>query len=185
MTKRFNTVQEVQRWRTFILKNETYDLSHLDAHEVEYFDQKKQDVLIKYKFIVTYGLHCFTKTTSDLSQDDSQLWMYSGPNESRHFNLERYSLSKHLPSIIKALGNRETLVFHAGYENFAAVKTVTPQGIAINYFVVFKAFREKRKLRIHIASAYPKDKLGKIRKINFFAIARNLYRGKKPPKPSQ
>ena len=39
MVEKFNTVEtEVKNWRDFTLNSEIYDLSHLNAHSVEYLD---------------------------------------------------------------------------------------------------------------------------------------------------
>ncbi|EOV7014746.1 hypothetical protein ACOQ5X_005386, partial [Escherichia coli] len=51
------------------------------------------------------------------------------------------------------------------------------------YFVAFKAFREKKKLRLHITSAYPASEKPNGRSVKFFAIAYNLLRNKPLPKP--
>lgn len=179
-----DTMAEVEEWRNFTLDGKIYDLSHLNAHWVEYVDTKDEEKPIPYKFRVTYGFHCFTKDSEELSTEKSQLIMYSAPRESRPFNFERYELSKHLPSIINSLGNRETLVCHAGYGNFATVKVLDANGSEVNYFVPFKVFKERKKLRLHVPSAYPLyEGTGKIRKVGFFVIAKNLLHGKKLPKP--
>lgn len=79
MIERFNTVEtEVKNWRNFTLNSEIYDLSHLNAHSVEYLDNRDTNNLITYKFIVTYGLHCFTKESEDITEEESQLLMYKG-----------------------------------------------------------------------------------------------------------
>ncbi|HCT6408999.1 MULTISPECIES: hypothetical protein [Citrobacter freundii complex] len=49
-------IDSIQNWEPFEHDGETYSLSHLDAHEITYKGQKQG-----YKFIVTYGLHCFAK----------------------------------------------------------------------------------------------------------------------------
>jgi hypothetical protein len=180
----FNTVDEVTSWRSFTFENVTYDLSHLDAQWVEYLDNRDPEKQVTYKFIVTYSFHCFAKDSEGLSEEDSQLLMYQAPKDSRAFNFERYELSKHLPKIIDALGEKETLVCHAGYGSFAAVKILDTSGNEIDYFVSFVVFKEKKKLRLHVQSAYPLDqKLGNVKKVGFFAIAKNLLLGKKLPKP--
>ena len=181
---KFNTVEEVTNWRSFTLAGKTYDLSHLDAQRVEYVDTREGEKLTTYRFIVSYGLHCFTKDFEDLSTEKSQLLMYKGPRESRPFNFERYELSKQLPDIIKSLGNKETLVCHAGYGNFATVKILDSSGSEVSYFVPFAVFKEHRKLRLHVQSAYPKHEgIGGVKKVGFFVIAKNLQHNKKLPKP--
>jgi len=126
----------------------------------------------------------FAKESEDLTSEQLESLMYRAPKESRPFNFERYYLSKQLPSIIKALGKSTTLVIHAGYGNYATVKVLDSEGVEVDYFVAFKVFREKKKLRLHVASAYPKyEGIGKVKKVKFFTIANNLLKGKKLPKP--
>jgi hypothetical protein len=181
---RFNTVGEVTSWRNFTFDGKTYDLSHLNAHWVDYLDTRNEGNPITYRFIVTYGLHCFTKDLEELSKEKSQLLMYGAPRESRPFNFERYEFSKHLPNIIKSLSEKETLVCHAGYGKFATVKILDSNGREINYFVPFAVFKESKKLRLHVQSAYPKyEGIGKVQKVGFFVIAKNLLHNKKLPKP--
>jgi uncharacterized protein (DUF927 family) len=74
MSKNFKTVKtEVTTWKNLTLDDKVYDLSHLNAHWVEYIDEKDQNNPVVYRFIVTYGLHCFTKDSEDLSSDELQL----------------------------------------------------------------------------------------------------------------
>jgi rhodanese-related sulfurtransferase len=108
--------------------------------------------------------------------------MYHAPNESRQFSFDRYEFSKQLPSIIKSLSDKTTLVCHAGYRNFATVKVLNLNGIEVDYFVVFRVFKETKKLRLHTISAYPKyEGIGKVRKVGFFIIAKNLLNNRKLP----
>lgn len=180
----FNTVSAVTRWRDFLLDGTIYDLSHLNAQHIEYLDPKDVNKPIVYRFIVTYGLHCFTKELEGQSAEQIQRLMYHGPRESRPFNFERYELSKYLPAIVESLGSQETLVCHAGYGSYAAVKISDASGNEINYFVPFVAFREKKRLRLHVQSAYPRPEgIGRVRKVNFFAIAHNLLHHRKLPSP--
>ncbi len=185
MGQKFNTVSsEVTHWRNFTLGSETYDLSHLSAHHAEYLDDRNEQNLITYKFIVTYGLHCFTKALDGLSEEESQSLMYDAPRESRHFNSERYYLSRELPSIILSLSQKTTLVFHAGHGKYASVKVQDSNGIEVDYFVVFTVFKEVKRLRLHVQSAYPVYE-GSVRnkKVGFLIIANNLLKEKKLPKP--
>jgi hypothetical protein len=185
MGQKFNTVTtEVIHWRNFTLGSETYDLDHLAAHHAEYLDDRNEKNPITYKFIVTYGLHCFTKALEGLDEAESQSLMYHAPRESRHFNVERYYLSKELPNIILSLSQKTTLVCHAGYGKFASVKVLDSNGVEVDYFVVFTVFKESKKLRLHVQSAYPVyEGIGKIKKVSFLVIANNLLTNKKLPQP--
>jgi hypothetical protein len=163
---------EVDKWRAFEYLDVVYDLSHLNTHIAKYIDERNPEKPICYHFHVTYSFHCFTsKEIDDSDSSVKEQLIYSAPKESRFFNIIRYELSKHLPSIISSLHNN-TLVFHAGYNRFATVKLKDSEGNEVEYFVVFNTFREKRKLRLHVESAYPlKEKLGRVNKINFWSIA--------------
>ncbi|NOQ34398.1 MAG: heat-shock protein [Methylococcaceae bacterium] len=180
--EKFNTVEEITSWRSFVFEGKVYDLSHLNAHTAEYTDDSKGRT---YKYIVTYSFHCFAKENPLLSAEDSKLLLYKTRKENRHFNFERYELSKHLPCIILSLGSKETVCFHAGHSRFANYKVNDDKGNTINYFVVFKSFKEKKRLRLHIESAYPVSSSEKVKmkKINFFVIAYNTLMGKSIQKP--
>lgn len=184
MSERFNTVEtEVICWKAFVLDDQIYPLDHLNAHWTEYVDDRDTDHPIPYRFIVTYGLHCFTKEVENADSEQSRRLIYISPRESRPFNFDRYTLSKQLPDIIRSLGQKNILVCHAGYGSFATVKVVDSRGIEIDYWIVFVVFREKKKFRLHVTSAYPKSEgIGKIKKVNFFTIASNLLKGKALPK---
>jgi hypothetical protein len=184
MGQNFNTVStEVLHWRSFTIEGDVYDLSHLHAHHAEYLDDRNSNNPITYKFIITYGLHCFTKELDDLSEEESRSLMYSAPRESRHFNAERYYLSKELPNIILSLSQKTTLVCHAGYGKFASVKALDSNGVEIDYFIVFTVFKESKKLRLHVQSAYHVyEGIGKIKKLSFLVIANNLLTNKNLPK---
>jgi hypothetical protein len=183
MPKRSNPRGEIKEWRNFTLNEKIYDLSHLNAHSVEYIDDRDTDKKVNYKFDVTYSFHCFTKDTGNIDDDEKLRLIYKSPLESRSFNFERYELSKNLPAIIESLGQSSTLVCHAGYGNYAAVKIMDFLGNEITYFVYFKVFSEKKKFRIHVASAYPREEKGKIRKVKFFTIAKNLLLRRSLPQP--
>ncbi|HFF1503567.1 TPA: hypothetical protein ACGBEO_004859, partial [Escherichia coli] len=47
------------------------------------------------------------------------------------------------------------------------------------------AFREKKKLRLHVTSAYPISEKQKGKSVKFFTIAYNLLRNKQLPQPSK
>lgn len=155
-----------------------YDLSHLDAHIATYIDSRNSDRIEEYAFLVTYSCHCFAK---EMNEDSDLNLIYVACRESREFNFERYELSKGLRAIIETLP--EQLVFHAGYSNYAVIKSKDMNGNPIDYFIVFKAFKEKKKFRLHVVSAYPNEEIGKIKKVKFLAIASNLAKGKPLPKP--
>jgi hypothetical protein len=178
----FQTVEEETFWSSFEYKGQVYDLSHLKAHHAEYNDYRDSKKIRTYKYIVTYGFHCFTKECSDLSEEESNLLLYKTKKEkTRHFNFERYQLSKHLPKIILSLG--DTSCFHSGHGSFFRYEISDDIGNTINYKIVFKSFREKKKLRLHIETAFPVEEERGMKKINFFIIAYNTLYGKPTKEP--
>jgi len=182
----FHTVKEITCWKPFVLDGIKYDLSHLNAHEVEYTEKRKDNSFIKYKFIVTYSFHCFADDKQEnLSEEEKHKLMYHAPKDSRPFDFKRYNLSFQLPKIISSLGDEGVSCFHAGYEQYATYRIDDEKGNAVIYRVVFKTFREEKKLRLHVTSAYPLTKeYGKEKKIKFLVIAYNLLKGKPSKKPS-
>lgn len=176
-------IQEVQKWKAFehpdgLLR----DLSFLDAHEVLYTHSAPGKTDIVYKFLVTYSFHCFCKEYEHQSEAQKAALMYLAPGDKRPFCDRRYLLAKqHLRGIIEVLGQKK--VIHAGYGSYAVVEVELGDGETEYYFVVFSAFREKKKLRLHITSAYPMDEKPGGASVSFFVIARNLLANKALPHP--
>lgn len=179
----FNTVKEIIQWRSFTYEDSIYDLSHLNAHHAEYVSYRNPEKPVTYRFIVTYGFHCFTEDTKYFSDAEATRLMYCAPKESRPFSFDRYTLSKHLPLLMLSLGKPGVLVCHAGYGKYATVKLLDSNGVEVSYFVPFVVFRESRKLRLHVQSAYSCQNLGRVQKVNFFTIAERLLRNQKLPRP--
>lgn len=169
-------------WQPFRLDGKTYDLSHLDAHIVEFIQPKdKKNPERVYKFYVTYSFHCFAKDYPNLTNQDRLRLEYKTKSDTRPFCFRRYELSKKLPDIIKNI--HKSYIFHGGYESFATCD-VQQNGGNVQYFVSFVAYREMKKLRLHIKSAYPlEEELGKTKSVGFFNIALNLLRNRPLPKP--
>ena len=133
-------VEEATSWGDFTHKGKTYELSHLNAHHVSYTHQQTENT---YQFYVTYSFHCFTDKHSSGP-------IYYALNEARAADFGRYELSKQLPRIIERLPEPDVIVCHAGHGQYAAIKVKDDLGKVINYFVAFSAFRERRKLRLHV-----------------------------------
>jgi len=62
------------------------------------------------------------------------------------FNFERYELSKQLPSIIKSLSEKTTLVCHAGYGNFATVKVLNSNVLRLIIMLFLKYLKKPKSL---------------------------------------
>lgn len=176
-------ISEVKNWNSFIDANGTeWDLSFLNAHEVIYTHQCEGKPDLKYRFFVTYSMHCFTKEYPSQSDDEKNALMYTSLKESRPFCRVRYALAKqYLRGAILSLDKQ--FIFHAGYGSYAVVETLNNAGEPCYYYVPFKIFREKKTFRIHVTSAYPVDSKPHKGRVGFYNIAYNLLNGKKLPQP--
>ena len=183
-------IEEVTDWPDYIDQNgESFDLSFLNAKKVTYTHSAKDKEDVLYTFWVTYSLHCFAKDYDHISDTERQELMYHSPKkvngktaESRPFCLQRYSLaSEHLCNIIENLGSSEFAIKDGGYNSYLVVKILTASGETVWYNAPFKVFKEKKKFRLHVQSAYQTEEPRGGGKIGFFKIAYNLKMNKKLP----
>lgn len=178
-------ISEVAKWKNFTDPDGVeWDLSFLNAHEAVYVhsEEGKKDLI--YKFYVSYSFHCFAKDYPEQSHEEKEWLMYHAPKSSRPFCVRRYGLAKlHLKNCIMNLDKMK--VFHAGYGSYAVFDVVDENGDKVSYFAPFIVFRESKKMRIHVTSAYPlTDKVGGD-KVGFLKIANNLLKGKPLPHPQK
>ena len=137
-------IDSIQSWLPFEHLGVTHSLSHLDVHEITYKGEKAE-----YKFVVTYGLHCFAK---DATAHNIPV-MYKDGRESKNVCMERYEASKQLPDIISKLASM-TLYETSAEKYFSlhmmnsATNTVEPYKVCIAFF------KETCLLRMHISSAF-------------------------------
>lgn len=182
-------IDEVAHWKEFVdSEGNVFDLSHLDAHSITYTHSSEGKKDIHYTFIVSYSFHCFAKDYEHLSDEDRNKLMYYAPKDQRPFCQHRYELSKrYLRQIVESLGSSGVRVFHAGWGSYATTKIISDEGEELWYMVPFKVFKEKKKFRIHITSAYSVGaNEGKSKgTVGFFKIAHNLRQGKQLPKPQK
>ena len=144
MPKSFH-VDSIQHWEPFSHDGISYDLGHLDSHEVVF---QKEGAPIS--FVVTYGLHCFTK---DGTEHNIPL-MYADGRHSQLVCLERYEASKQLKSMIERLGSGAWIYLTQG-ESFFTLDVMNNESGELEPFKICMAiFREHRVLRIHVTSAF-------------------------------
>jgi hypothetical protein len=138
-------VDSIQQWPSFEYAGTRYDLGHLDCHEI-IFKGRAGD----FRFVVTYGLHCFTKNDTDHNIDVH----YPDGRHARRVCLERYEASKGLRRLLEQL-DQGTLIYQTEGERFFTFRaTQDNTGAAWLYKVCLAIFREHRLLRIHVSSAY-------------------------------
>lgn len=139
-------VDSIQHWRPFKHDVVSYDLGHLDSHEVFF---KKEEGKEAIRFVVTYGLHCFTK-------DDTEQGIplkYADGRESRFICMERYEASKQLRGMLEKLAG--ATVYLTQGESFFTLDVMNNESGNVEPFKICMAiFRENRVLRIHVTSAF-------------------------------
>lgn len=172
-------------YNDFNYKGLKYDLKHLNQFTATYKqppDQNNADSKeITYTVNVTFSTHCFTKGLINSTGVDPNL-LYSGFNEKRIFDFERYELSKSLKNIIIGLDKRK--ISNTGKGNFLTIEVIDSNGQKKDYEVYFKVSKSTQlnRLNLYVESAYIRDdlhKLGnrKIKRIGFYVIAHKTLRG--------
>lgn len=136
----------ISHWEAFEHAGQPHDLGHLDCHEVVFQKVEGKDPI---RFVVTYGLHCFTK---DGTGQNIPL-MYADGRESRTICLERYEASKQLRGLIEKL-DVATIYQVQGEVFFTVVLLNTSSGQLEAFKICMAIFRENRLLRIHVTSAF-------------------------------
>lgn len=120
-------------------------MGHLKAHEVEFIG----DDGTRYAFVVTYGMHCFTK---DGTEYNIPVIITDG-REKQAVCLERYECSKSIRRIIESLD--EVRIFQTSGERFFTMDVLNNlTGEVEPYKVCLAFYKENRLLRIHVTSAF-------------------------------
>ncbi|MFS2161882.1 hypothetical protein ACCD10_31750 [Pseudomonas sp. Pseusp122] len=138
-------VDSIQHWEPFEHDGVVYDLRHLNSHEVVF---QKQDKPVR--FVVTYGLHCFTK---DGTEHNIPL-VYADGRESRLICVERYEASKQLKGILEKLGAGAWIYPTQGERFFTLDVMNNISGVVEPFKICMAIFREHRVLRMHVTSAF-------------------------------
>lgn len=176
-------IDEVEKWRPFAdAEGITWDLSFLNAHEVTYTHccEGKADKV--YIFIDSYLFLCSCKDYPEQSEDEKRALMYHSPKESRPFCKNRCGLAQcYFKNMILSLDRQR--IIHAGYGSYTMIEALNDEGECYYYYVPFKAFRERKKLRIHATSAYAVNAKPRGGMVGFFVIASKLLAGKSLPHP--
>lgn len=137
-------IDSIQSWESFEHGGVTYSLSHLDAHDITYKGEKQD-----YKFVVTYGLHCFAK---DVTPYNLPL-KYEDGREELTICMERYEASKQIRKILANLPAMN--LFQTTAEKFFTLEMMnSATGHVEPYKVCIAFYKEKRLLRMHILSAF-------------------------------
>lgn len=136
----------IQKWDDFIYQGHTYSLKHLSSHEL-FFKGKKSD----YRFVITYGLHCFAKNDTQYSIPIN----YSDSRETRSVDLERYNASKYLKGILGKIDDPSVIIYETTKDKYFTIDVLNNMnGFPEPYKICIAAFKENRLLRMHIISAF-------------------------------
>ena len=166
----------VQNWRSFRYKGEVYTFEHLNARKITFENPKISE---SYTLYITISHHAFTESCKSGTCSDDEY--YPNSKDKRIFSAERYLLSKNIPEILLDLPNQ--FFYHGGYGKFCSCKIKKSDGTEVIYQLVYRIWKQERKLRFHIESAYPLEKKGRKKKVSFWVLCHNLLAGKKLPKP--
>ncbi len=137
-------IESVQEWAPFTHNGQSYSLSHLNAHEITY-KGKMQD----FKFVVTYGMHCFTKDGTPYNIP----FKYQDARESISVCLERYEASKQLQHILPNLPS--LMLYQTTEEKYFTLQMMNSATNQLEpYKICVAFFKENRLMRIHVLSAF-------------------------------
>jgi hypothetical protein len=138
-------VDSIQIWEDFEHDGIPYRLGHLSCHEVVFKGDKASP-----KFVVTYGLHCFTDDNSGYNIP----FMYRDGRHERLVCLERYEASKKLRAILEKLDQGAT-IYQTQEERFFTMNVLnSATGQLEPYKICMAFFHEHRLLRMHVTSAF-------------------------------
>ncbi|WP_312413753.1 hypothetical protein [Pseudescherichia sp.] len=137
-------INSIQKWDAFSWRNTSYPLTHLNAHEIIYRGNNNE-----FKFVVTYGLHCFAKNDTPFNIPVK----YSDARESLTVCMERYEASKQLQHILPNLPS--LALYQTTTEKYFTIQMMNSATQRIEpYKICVAFFKENRLLRMHILSAF-------------------------------
>lgn len=153
-----------------------YTLDHLNPFSFDLLHNEN-----KYIVHVRFGCHCFTEKLTSAHTPD---FHYTHESEKRAFCIERHSLSKGLPDIIKSLGNHT--VYLTNQNNYFTLKQSTQSTPAGPYLVFFNAHKATKKgadVLINVESAYLKPGMAdRASPIKFTTLVEKTALGQKVPR---
>ena len=136
----------VVKWAPHSQHDVAYDLSHLHPLAFTYTVESKNGLPEQdYVIDVVFSLHCFTRSWLR-HEVQVQAECYADHRETRRFDVERYELSKKLPTIIAAVGARK--LFHTRHGNYFTVEIEERDGAKRDYTIYFTLSRSKQRGRL-------------------------------------
>lgn len=182
-----DAVEDHHRFSGVVYKGVAWDLAHLDAFALRI----DPELGFAVDVVVLFSCHCFTNS---LKRDGRALAtippaeLYSDGRETRVLSEIRYQQSKQfLPALIKELHKRKIQIAHDEQRNFVTLEEYGESGdLTFRYAVFFdvtKDAKRKKRLLLHVQSAYTldtyTDRQKKAGKVRFVKLLRAAYKGEK------
>ena len=167
-------------FRNKTIKGQTFDLSHLAPFEISVTPKAPNAPV--FRVGVSFNSHVFTR---ELRPEDSPDLTYRDGAEVRAFCVERYDLSRRLPTIIlqAAIGK----AYFSAERNYLLIDEI--DGVSGLYAVFFSMVRAKRPpvdTRMFVVSAYAKPALPKrLPSISFATLVAKTARGETIKRPQK
>lgn len=182
-----DAVEQHHRFSGVVYRGVPWDLAHLDAFAL----RVDPELGFTVDVVVLFSCHCFThslkwdgRPRSEIPRED----LYVDGRETRVLSESRYQQSRRfLPKLVKELHRRKIQLAHEEQRNFITLEEYADSGdVKFRYAVFFdvtKDRKRKRRLLLHVQSAYGLDVLSdrqkKAGKVRFVKLLRAAFEGRK------
>ena len=186
MANHLEVVQSHHRFEGVCYRGTALDLRHLDA-----FALKVDPGLgVEIDVVILFSCHCFSISFKRDGRGEALVpadEVFDNGRERRVLCLKRYEHSKILPRVIKELGARTIQVAATDRQNFVTFEVLDEaEGKKHRYAVYFEVTKDKKRkkrLILHVQSAYVPDQVTKRQeiagKVSFTVLLRKAYLGEK------
>lgn len=187
MDDHHEVVESHHRFSDVSYKGADWDLSHLDAFAM----RLDPGLGFEVDVVILFSCHCFSKSfkrdgrpRADIPDDE----VFDNGREQRVLCPERYEHSKQfLPRLVKELSGRTIQVAATDRQNFVTFEERKADGSLLYryamYFEVTRDTRRKKRLLLHVQSAYVQQEVSKRQKnagkVSFANLLRAAYAGRK------
>ena len=179
-----DAIEPHHRFCDVVYLGKPWDLSHLDPFAI----RLDPGLGFAVDVVVLFTCHCFSHAIEkDGRPDIPAREIFDNGQERRVLNEERYHLSRqYLPAMIRDLPDRTIQAAGTDASNFMTLEVVDPAGQKKHYAVFFevkKDSRRKKRILLHVQSAYLLDTLTdrkkKAGKVRFHVLLKAAYEGRK------
>lgn len=152
----------MKSFEPFLVSDELFDLSHLNAFYTEFIQPPKAGMSEKiYRCLIEFSHHCFTKSPNvhkgENLLDYPATLHYKTEKETRIFCLERYRLSVKLPEILRQM-DQQKCFFTSAHDKFLTISLQDQHNQTVDYEIYFSLKKSPRyDVHIFINSAYTRS----------------------------